>query len=791
MADPQVRRTQQWLNTTYASRAGWVPLEEDGLTGWGTIYGLRRALQAELGISRLASGFGPATTSAYKNKIGTINASFKGPQNILCILSGALWCKGYTAVTLNSGASFGFDTLAGSVASVCEALGLGTGAPGVDVKVMASLLSMDAYEVLGAYGGTSAIREVQRWLNGTYRNREDFALVPCDGVHSRSVQTALLLALQYELGMADGVANGNFGQGTKSGLRAKANISVGSTDISNRFVRIFHAAMILNGLDISLSMGFTSTTSSVIREFQSFMEIPQTGAGDYTTWCTLLVSCGDTTIATTGFDTSHQLLGGKAAAAVQRGYTHVGRYLVGENGKYLCAPEIAELRTAGLRLAPIYQRFNDKVAYLTRDNGMTEGLEALVRGRGLGLPAGSIIYFSVDFDATGDVVSGAVAEYFGGVKEIMDAVAFYNFRIGVYATRNVCQVMIDRGLAVAAYVSGMSTGYSGNMGFPMPREWHYNQIIELADDLGSTTIDHVVVSRRAQSVDLAAVSGPPVEQDGSYSETGFNALFQWYVEAEVRCEKLLKASYGSNSIYIPMSWQFILGWMCKPTYWGTNSYGLWLVYTPEADDAITHDARAACEGALSLNMTMPDTVTDAAHWAVATLAYAMWDVNIEPSDYTYGDLGGWALDLYSLFGEWQTKASGDDLFTWVLSHLGTNEKSSFGKADLLADVDAWLAIKVDPNRPGLPFREHLRSIFSMSPDERLTAFFEDRFQSSTANVESAFSGIADGVGSGIFKEISLQLMKQVAGFTYPPTEAERQALASAFVERLTRGVMQQ
>ena len=32
-----------------------------------------------------------------------------------------------------------------------------------------------------------------------------------------------------------------------------------------------------------------------------------------------------------------------------------------------------------------------------------------------------------------------------------------------------------------------------------PREWHYNQIIELTDDLGSTTIDHVVVSRRAQS----------------------------------------------------------------------------------------------------------------------------------------------------------------------------------------------------------------------------------------------------------------------------------------------------
>ena len=57
MADPQVRRTQQWLNTTYASRAGWVPLEEDGLTGWGTIYGgvLRGAL--DRGCGRYCGGF--------------------------------------------------------------------------------------------------------------------------------------------------------------------------------------------------------------------------------------------------------------------------------------------------------------------------------------------------------------------------------------------------------------------------------------------------------------------------------------------------------------------------------------------------------------------------------------------------------------------------------------------------------------------------------------------------------------------------------------------------------------
>ena len=37
----------------------------------------------------------------------------------------------------------------------------------------------------------------------------------------------------------------------------------------------------------------------------------------------------------------------------------------------------------------------------------------------------------------------------------------------------------------------------------------------------------------------------------------------------------------------------------------------------------------------------------------------------------------------------------------------------------------------------------------------------------------------------------MQLMKQVAGFTHPPTETERRALASAFAERLTRGVVRQ
>lgn len=54
-----------------------------------------------------------------------------------------------------------------------------------------------------------------------------------------------------------------------------------------------------------------------------------------------------------------------------------------------------------------------------------------------------------------------------------------DYRIGVYGTRNVCTQVMEAGYAVTCYVSDLSTGYSGNMGFKLPANWNFDQFSEI------------------------------------------------------------------------------------------------------------------------------------------------------------------------------------------------------------------------------------------------------------------------------------------------------------------------
>ncbi len=805
--DVQVAATQEWLNATYAGVAGWVRLEVDGRTGWSTIYGLRRGLQHELGISPVASGFGPETTRRFTAQIGSIRDD-SIPQNTLLLLSGAMWCKGYPGLFPDTATSF--ESLAWSVSELRRDLGLSE-TPFVDVKVMSSLLSMDAYTVIGS--GTSRVREAQQWLNGTYGPRRDFALVPCDGIHSRQVQTALIYGIQYELGFTDDVANGTLGPKTRTDLKAKGQVGSGTVDGTKRFVRAFQTALRLNGLDAPLSGTFDEATASVTREFQEFMELPGTGRGDYATWCALVVSSGDPSMATTGFDTKRQLSTSEAKAAYAAGYRIAGRYLVGA-GKYITATELDALRTSGLRLAPIHQRFNDEPGLMTKENGRAHGTEALERCRVLGLPSGTTVYFTVDFDPTQETIDGPVLDYFRGVRDVTEESLNWDLRIGVYGTRNVCRRVTAEGLAKDAWVNGVSTGYSGNMGFAMPDTWRFNQIVETTTTWAGQTvgIDKDVVSRTAPSVDLSTVTAPPVEQDGSYSATGFDAAFEWLVRAEVRAERFISEQdtflYPLKA-YKPMVGSFILHWLQKHRYWDIK----WQAYTPDPDTFAAEAQRmarwAAEDACLELAQSSVGWSGDVAsfldalsrrdlqHFAASLRGYETHGVPGSPNNYGMGDLGGWALDLLSLWGCYLADletSPGLDLFSYMADRIGATSGAGadsppcFSMADVVADGDAYLVARVKRDQ-SCTLTEALRRVWRTSTQERVRQFHELRFGSSGSNNVAAFSSLVDGIDVGVIDNIwfTTTVLSHAIEGARLPTQDEARTCAMALSAVLTAG----
>ena len=288
MSDPWVQNTQQWINLTYPGMLGILPLVVDGQTGWNTIYALIRALQHELGITALSNNFGPGTLAAL-TAVSPVNDSTVN-KNIIRIAQGAMYCKGYNG---GNGALDGvWDAVpVAGMQSLRTNMGLSAGDGSIEPKVFKALLNMDAFTLVS--GGTSAIRSIQQSLNGRYLHRQDFYVIPTDGYYTRDVQRALMFAIQYEVGIADGVANGNFGPATKSGLQTYGALTLGSTDTTRYLVHLFQAALIFNGYSVAYDGNYGSGTRTQTLAFQEFVALPQNGNADVQTWGSLLVSTGD------------------------------------------------------------------------------------------------------------------------------------------------------------------------------------------------------------------------------------------------------------------------------------------------------------------------------------------------------------------------------------------------------------------------------------------------------------------------------------------------------------------
>ncbi len=108
--------------------------------------------------------------------------------------------------------------------------------------------------------------------------------------------------------------------------------------------------------------------------------------------------------------------------------------------------------------------FPTTAAYFSRAKGISDATAALKLATDtIQQPAGSTIYFAVDFDAKEAEVSGPVTDYFQGVKSVFDVVAV-SYEIGVYGSGATCQALLDQGLATFTWLS-QSTGFRGTRTF--------------------------------------------------------------------------------------------------------------------------------------------------------------------------------------------------------------------------------------------------------------------------------------------------------------------------------------
>lgn len=733
--DLNVRAVQSWLNSTYSSAPGWIEVPTTGRTGWSTVYGLTRALQVELGITALSNNFGEGTLAALAAKFPALSSSTSATpgadriklRNVVRIIQGGLYCKGYNPSGFDGDFGVGMTTAIGSLK---DDMGFGPSANGtVTPKIFKGLLTMDAYRLLA--GGTSAARTVQQWLNSKYIGRKNFFVMPCDGLYSRNTQQSLCYAIQYELGMSDATANGNFGPGTLTGLQQKGGFAVGTTDTTTSFVRLFTAALIFNRYEVRFDPTFTASDSATVSSFQAFCKLDVTGVADYRTWCSLLVSNGDPTRPGTACDTRMQLTTTTAPLLRSLGYTTVGRYLtrarvVNALEKDIKAGELEKIFAAGLSVFPIYQENGSTSSNFSYVAGVDAGYRADSAARRHGIPAGTTIYFSVDYDATDVDISAAVLPHFRGVRDALVGRGG-RYSVGTYGTRNVCQSTADAGLSQHSFVAGMSTGYSGNLGYPLPTNWAFDQIFEYTPST-NLPLDKNIASGRDSGFSSVTTVATPQNAD----------LLEYLLWLEVKAQQYI----DDNDHSLLSAAILVCQMMRKNPYDGIG----WDTVAGFIDDDWIDFAEAKIlEAGLTPVLRYRDRISQASsvpEWFDAAHLFATIETYLrkgypDKSDHVHDlDLGGWAGDLLSVLNGYGAEGGPDTLAAYATATVGRLTEdmvNKFDLVDLCQDADGYNIARDYSESPWLSFAECVvRHVTSGGPTPsrtRFSAFIEDRFGS--------------------------------------------------------------
>ena len=491
--DSMLLKSQQWLNENFSSNSAFGSVPEDGTSRRATVNGCIRALQIELGITATADNFGQGTQSRFKSQYpnGVVQQEYPSTEesNVYGIIQCALWTKGYSTGSSSITKHF-YDGTGGAIIDLKKDMGFNLPNSTVTLNVMKGLLSMDQY--IKVSGGDDSIRLVQQSLNREY---EDYVgIIPCDGLYGRQMNKALIKVLQAIEGYSVDDATGNFGTGTKNNLY-KLYLPENNNNIE--VINLLKYCLCCNGYGRSINLSGSSWDTALqaaVKKFREDVNLSYEAKVDTNTWMALLLSKGNPDRDCTACDTRFEMTQERLNYLKSNGYTVVGRYLTGSS-KGLKNDEPKRILDNGLSFFPIFQEtlYSDTVSKYNYNLGVSDANKAVNRAMELGIPSGTIIYFAIDFDPIDSEISSYVIPYFNGINS-----AIGQYKVGIYGTRNACTKVMGAGYAETCFVSDMSTGYSGNMGFKIPNNWNLDQFHEysVTTASGSWDIDKVSYSNR-------------------------------------------------------------------------------------------------------------------------------------------------------------------------------------------------------------------------------------------------------------------------------------------------------
>jgi peptidoglycan hydrolase-like protein with peptidoglycan-binding domain len=354
----------------------------------------------------------------------------------------------------------------------------------------------------------------------------------------------------------------------------------------------------------------------------------------------------------------------------------------------------------GIKLFPIFQTYADTASFFTRAQGYSDALAAHDAALAFGLDPGTVIYFAVDYDAVDSEITSGVIPYFLGVEAgLRDRGRRYAH--GVYGARNVCTRIGTEAYSQWSFVSGITSGWSGNMAYPLPQNWAIDQIstFDLGTGTGVIEIDKCVL-RPYTDVVVSAVSSAP---------TSFATYLDWITQLYDRA-----VSYGGGD---PNG--LVLG------YLRAGRYDNW--QAGQLFGAIDHAFVAQVDASgLTRLRTYRDPVADVdvdiSQFGAAAFA-ALKQTGVR------ADFGGWGADFIALYAGWRQAGSPAPAQAYSSGRIGSSSVvSAFGPAALVADVDAYHAAVA--LRAGTSLVDHLTDTPRAT---RFSRFVAGRFGGLTAN----------------------------------------------------------